>query len=80
MSAVEFDGRPIEDVELPGEAPRSPRHPAQLTSARLVDHMDKYAPHLTPAELAAINLSVLALDQVPAREQAARRAGVVDRG
>ena len=58
---------------------RAPRHPCHLTATRLVDHIDKYGDHLTPAELSAINLSVLALTQVPAREAAARRAGV-DRG
>lgn len=55
------------------------RHPCQLTAERLVDHADKFAPHLTPAEVAALRLTVAALFQVPHREAAARDAGVVDR-
>jgi hypothetical protein len=54
----------------------SPRHPCELTADRLVDHEQRYSAHLTPAELAAINLTVMALAQVGPREAAARRAGV----
>ena len=54
----------------------TPRHPAELTSDRIQDHLLRFDEHLTPAEVAALRLSSMALKQVPAREAAARRAGV----
>ena len=54
----------------------SPRHPCELTADRLEDHVLRFDAHLTPAEVAALRLTTMALKQVPAREAAARRAGV----
>ena len=56
-----------------------PRPPTVVTANRLEDHLLRYDEHLTPAEVASLRLAVMALNQVPAREAAARRAGV-DRG
>lgn len=71
-----LDGQTVAES---GRESRSPRHPCQLTSARLVDHLDRYDRHITPAERSAVELAIAALDQLPFREDAARRAGV-DRG
>jgi hypothetical protein len=54
----------------------APRHPGVVTAARLEEHLLRYDEHLTPAEVAALRLTLMALRQIPARETAARQAGV----
>lgn len=75
MMTADGEARPVEDVQLRG----APRHPCQVTADRLGEHADKFAAHITPAELAALRLTVAALLQVPGRELAAREAAVTDR-
>lgn len=51
-------------VDKLGAGPVSRRHPAQVTSARLFEHLHDFADYLTPRDKAAIERVILALEQI----------------
>ena len=74
MSAVEIDpGELNPDGELITGLKPDRRHPVEVTSSRLAEHVEQYGRHITPTESDALADAVEVLDLVHARIAAAMR-------